>query len=134
MIITTLQIVDWYDDIITSIISFDNDKFILNCIQKNFVNGEKIYYCVKIDEESFEQIATMIKKNNLTKKDWNILNLIFEKNNKNENFFLLKTELLKVGSDVIFNKANSSDVINIKFLFDISNLYKPDLRSLPTSE
>lgn len=123
MIITKLQIVDWYDDIITSITSLGNEMYIFNCIQKKIVNGEKTYYCVKIDEESFKQIGSIIEKNNLTTNDWNIINLIFKKNNRNENVFLLKTESLFVGSDIIFNKVKSSDIKNIKFPFDISTLY-----------
>lgn len=127
MIITKLHIVDWYDDIITSITSLGDDIYIFNCIQKNFVNGEKTYYCVKIDEESFKQIRNIIEKKSLTRNDWNIINLIFEKNNKNENVFLLKTESLLVGSDIIFNKVKSSDIKNIKLPFDASTLYaKPD--------
>lgn len=127
MIITKLDIIDWYDDIVTSITSFGNNIYIFNCIQKNFVNGEKIYYCVKIDEESFGQIENIINKENLTKNDWNIINLIFEKNNTDENVFLFKTESLLVGSDVIFNKVKTSDIVNFKLPFDISTLYvKPE--------
>lgn len=123
MIITKLHILDWYDDIVTSITSLGNETYIFNCIHKNFVNGEKIYYCVKIDEESCKQIGNIIEKKNLTGNDWNIINLIFEKNNKNENVFLLKTESLLVGSDIIFTKAKRSDLKNSKLPFDISTLY-----------
>lgn len=123
MIITKLHIIDWYDDIVTSLTSFGNEVYIFNCIQKNFVSGEKVYYCVKIGEESFKQIGNILEKKNLTGGDWNILNLIFEKNNTEENIFLLKTELLLVGSDITFNKVNDSEIINIKLPFDISTLY-----------
>ena len=62
MTITKLYIVDWYDDIITSIISFENDElYLFNCIQRQFISGKKTYYCVKIDEESSKQIGNMIE-------------------------------------------------------------------------
>lgn len=124
MTITKLYIVDWYDDIITSIISFENDElYLFNCIQRQFISGKKTYYCVKIDEESSKQIGNMIEKKIFTKKDYDILNLIFEKNNKNDNVFLLDTESLFVGSDIIFRKTKNSDLRSITFPFDISTLY-----------
>jgi hypothetical protein len=127
MIITKLHIIDWYDDIVTSLTSFGNEVYIFNCIQKNFVSGEKVYYCVKIGEGSFKQIESILEKKNLTGGDWNILNLIFKKNNTDENIFLLKTELRLVGSDITFNKVNYSEIININFPFDISTLYTKPL-------
>lgn len=90
MTITKLHIIDWYDDIITSITSLGSDIYIFNCIQKNFVDGDKTYYCVKIDEESFKQIEYVINKKKFSSKDWNMINLIFEKNNINENVFYYK--------------------------------------------
>lgn len=47
MVITKLYIIDWYDDIITAIILFENSIYLCNCIQKDIFNEEKIYYCVK---------------------------------------------------------------------------------------
>ncbi|SIR54336.1 hypothetical protein SAMN05880573_12631 [Chryseobacterium sp. RU33C] len=123
MIITKLHVIDWYDDIITSIVSFDNDIYIFNCIHKNFINGLKTYYCVKIDDDSFKQIGNIIEKKSLTKIDWNFINMIFKKNNITNNVFLLNIDSLSVGLDIIFSKARSSDIIDIKFPFDISNLY-----------
>ncbi|MDW9382596.1 hypothetical protein GFU89_20655 [Chryseobacterium sp. JV558] len=124
MTITKLYIVDWYDDIITSIISFENDElYLFNCIQRQFINGKKTYYCVKIDEISSQQIQDIIAKKKLIKSDWNIINLIFEKNNKNDHVFLLDTESLFIGSDIIFRKTRNSDLRSIKFPFDISTLY-----------
>ncbi|WP_313003299.1 hypothetical protein [Chryseobacterium gleum] len=123
MIIAELHILDWYDDILTSLVSLENDTYIFNCIKKNFVGGEKIYYCVKIDENSCKQIRSIIKKGNFTDKDWNIMSQTFEKNNKNNHVFLSKTKSLAVGSEIVLNKANSSDIIQIKFPLDISVLY-----------
>jgi len=119
--INELHIIDYYDDIITSIISINKDRFILNCIKKNFINGVKTYYCVKIDEEYFKQIVSIIDKKSITKKDWNTINVIFKENNKSENIFLLEIESLIVGSTL--KKAGSLDVIDIMFPFNISNLY-----------
>ncbi|WP_426477553.1 hypothetical protein ACP3T3_20430 [Chryseobacterium sp. CBSDS_008] len=123
MIITKLHVIDWYDDIITSIVSFDNNIYIFNCIHKNFINGLKTYYCVKIDDDSSKQIGNIIEKKSLTKIDWNFINMIFKKNNKTNNVFLFNIDSLFVGLDIIFSKARSSDIIDIKFPFDISNLY-----------
>ncbi|MDR2237996.1 MAG: hypothetical protein LBE92_17885 [Chryseobacterium sp.] len=123
MIITKLHIVDWYDDMITSIISFGKETYIFNCIQKYPVNGEKTYYCVKIDEESFKQIGYIIDKKSLSTTDWNILNSTFEKNNKIDHVFLLKTKSMSVGSDIRLDKVKNSDIINIELPFDISTLY-----------
>jgi len=123
MIITQLYILDWYDDIITSVTLFENDIYIFNCIKKDFNNGEKTYYCVKIDEVSSQQIRYVIEKKKLTTSDWNIVNLIFEKNNKNDHVFLLKTKSLLIGSDIIFRKIRNSDIRFIKLPFDISTLY-----------
>ncbi|MBP1165454.1 MULTISPECIES: hypothetical protein [unclassified Chryseobacterium] len=123
MIITQLHILDWYDDIITSVTLFENDVYVFNCIQKDFNNGEKTYYCVKIDEISSQQIRDVIEKKKLTTSDWNIINLIFEKNNKNDHVFLLKTESLSIGSDIIFKKIKKTDIRSIKLPFDISTLH-----------
>ena len=49
--------------------------------------------------------------------------MIFKKNNITNNVFLLNIDSLSVGLDIIFSKARSSDIIDIKFPFDISNLY-----------
>ncbi|MBD3906423.1 hypothetical protein NAL32_19805 [Chryseobacterium sp. Ch-15] len=124
MIITELHIIDYYDDIITSIISINKDRFILNCIKKNFINGVKTYYCVKIDEEYFKQIVAIIDKKRISKKDWSTINVIFKENNKNDNVFLLEIESLIVGSNVTLKKASSLSVIDIMFPFDISDLYQ----------
>ncbi|MGE8512461.1 MAG: hypothetical protein ACN6N7_07140 [Chryseobacterium culicis] len=125
MTITKLYIVDWYDDIITSVTLFENDVYIFNCIHKDNNNEEKTYYCVKIDEISSQKIRDIIEKKKLTTDDWNIINVIFEKNNKKDHVFLLKTESLFVGSDIIFRKTKNSDIRSITFPFDISTLY-PD--------
>ncbi|MBO9693767.1 hypothetical protein [Chryseobacterium sp.] len=123
MTTTELHILDWYDDILTSLVSSEKDTYIFNCIQKNFVSGEKIYYCIKIDEDSCKQIRSIIKKGNFTDKDWNIMSQTFEKNNKNNHVFLSKTKSLAVGSEIVLNKVNSSDIIQLKFPSDISVLY-----------
>ncbi|MEJ5051813.1 hypothetical protein WH221_18435 [Chryseobacterium culicis] len=123
MIITQLHILDWYDDIITSVTLFENDVYVFNCIQKDVNNGEKTYYCVKIDEISSQQIRDVIEKKKLTTSDWNVINLIFEKNNKNDHVFLLKAESLFIGSDIIFKKIKKTDIRSIKLPFDISTLH-----------
>jgi hypothetical protein len=123
MVITKLFIIDWYDGVITSITSLEKDIYIFHCIQVNSADSERTYYCVKIDEKSFKQIEYMMDKKFITRKDWNMINLLFEMNNKYENVFLSKSESLLVGSDIIFTKAKSSDIINIKFPFDFSILY-----------
>lgn len=124
MIISQLLILDWYDDIITSIISFENGElYLLNCIQKHSIIGDKTYYCVKIDAATFKQIENITEKKNFTAGDWDMINLIFEKNNKNDHIFLLKIKSLLVGTDVVLDKAKNLDIIHIKFPFDISTLY-----------
>ena len=123
MVITQLYILDWYDDIITSVTLFENDMYIFNCIRKDVNNGEKTYYCVKIDEISSQKIRDIMEKKKLTTDDWNIINVIFEKNNKNDHVFLLKTESLFIGSDIIFRKTKNSDIRSITFPFDTSTLY-----------
>jgi len=123
MIITQLHILDWYDDIITSVTLFENDIYIFNCIQKDVSNGEKTYYCVKTDEMSSQQIRGVMDKKKLTTSDWDIINLIFEKNNKYGHVYLLKTEQLFIGLDVVFMKTKSSDLRTIQFPFEISTLY-----------
>ncbi|WP_213278328.1 hypothetical protein [Chryseobacterium indologenes] len=123
MIINQLYILDWYDDIITSVTLFEDDVYIFNCIHKDFNNGEKTYYCVKIDEISSHKIWDIMKKKKLTTDDWNSINVIFEKNNKKDHVFLLKAESLFIGSDIIFRKTKNSDLRSITFPFDISTLY-----------
>lgn len=123
MIITKLFIIDWYDGVITSITSLGKDIYIFQCIQVNSADSERTYYCVKIDEKSFKQVEYMTDKKCITRKDWNMINLIFEMNNKDENVFLSKSKSLLVGSDIIFTKAKSSDIMNIEFPFDVSILY-----------
>jgi hypothetical protein len=123
MIITKLHIVDWYDGIITSITFFGNEIYIFHCIEMNFTNNERIYYCVKIGDESFQQIEYLMNQKMFFSKDWKVINLIFEKNNVSENMFLLKTKLLSVGSDMTFNKTQSSSIVKVKFPFDFSTLY-----------
>lgn len=123
MIITKLFIIDWYDGVITSITSLEKDIYIFHCIQVNSADSERTYYCVKIAEKSFKQIEYITDKKSLTTKDWNMINLIFKMNNKYENVFLSKSKSLLVGSDIIFTKAKSSDIIDIKFPFDVSILY-----------
>jgi len=123
MIITKLFIIDWYDGVITSITSLEKDIYIFHCIQLNSADSERTYYCVKIDEKSFKQIEYIMDKKIITRKDWNMINLLFEMNNKYENVFLSKSESLLVGSDITFTKVKSSDIINIKFPFDVSILY-----------
>lgn len=76
MIITHIYILDWYDDIITLVTLFENDVYIFNCIQKDVDNGEKIYYCVQIDEMSSQQIRGVLDKKKLTTDDWKIINLV----------------------------------------------------------
>ncbi|MDQ1857776.1 hypothetical protein [Chryseobacterium sp. WLY505] len=123
MTIIQLHILDWYDDMMTSWISLENDSYIFTCIQKDFTNGEKIYYGVKTDEKSSEQIQNIIEKKTFTKKDWSTINLIFEENNKSDNVFLLRTVSLSVGSDITFSKVKNSDIRTIKLPVDISTLY-----------
>ncbi|WP_295222078.1 hypothetical protein [uncultured Chryseobacterium sp.] len=123
MVITKLYIIDWYDDIITAIILFENSIYLCNCIQKDIFNEEKIYYCVKIDEELFKQIAYIMDKKSFTQKDWDKINLIFEKSNKYGNVFLLKIPSLLVGLDITLTEVKHSDIINIEFPFDISILF-----------
>ncbi len=123
MIITKLSIVDWYDDMITSFVSLENDTYIFTCVQKDFTNGEKIYYGVKTDEKSSEQIQNIIEKKTFTKRDWNTINRIFEDNNKSDNVFLLRTPSLSVGLDITLSKVKKSDIRDIMFPVDISTLY-----------
>ncbi|WP_114821381.1 hypothetical protein [Chryseobacterium sp. KLBC 52] len=123
MTIIQLHILDWYDDMITSWISLENDSYIFTCIQKDFTNGEKIYYGVKTDEKSCEKIRDIIGKKIFTKRDWSTINRIFEENNKSDNVFLLRTVSLYVGSDITFSKVKNSDIRTIKLPVDISTLY-----------
>jgi hypothetical protein len=123
VVITQLYILDWYDDIITSVTLFENDMYIFNCIQKDINNGEKTYYCVKIDEISSQKIRDVMEKKKLTAGDWNSINLIFEKNNIDDHVFLLKTESLFIGLDIMLRKTKKLDLRSIKFPFDISTLY-----------
>ena len=114
---------DWYDDVITSVTLFENDVYIFSCIHKDVNNGEKTYYCVKIDEISSQKIRDIMEKKKLITDDWDIINVIFEKNNKNDHVFLLKAESLFIGSDIIFRKTKNSHIRSITFPFDISTLY-----------
>ncbi|MFS4474433.1 hypothetical protein [Chryseobacterium sp. T20] len=123
MTIIQLHILDWYDDIITSWISLENDSYIFTCVQKDFTNGEKIYYGVKTDEKSSEQIQNIIEKKTFTKRDWSTINRIFEENNKSDNVFLLRTASLSVGLDITLSKVKKSDIRAIRFPVDISTLY-----------
>ncbi len=81
MKIDNLYIIDWYDNVITSIILSDNKKYFLNCININFIDNQKTYYCVELDNNSFDKILKIIKKSNLIKNDWNTINLILNKIN-----------------------------------------------------
>ena len=117
-----LYIIDWYDNVITSIILSDNKKYFLNCININFIDNQKTYYCVELDNNSFDKILKIIKKSNLIKNDWNTINLILNKINSLDNIALLKTESLSVGTVIALQETNN--IINIKLPVDISNFYE----------
>ena len=117
-----LYIIDWYDNVITSIILSDNKKYFLNCININFINNQKTYYCVELDNNSFDKILKIIKKSNLIKNDWNTINLILNKINSLDNIALLKTESLSVGTVLALQETNN--LINIKLPVDISSFYE----------
>ena len=122
MKIDNLYIIDWYDNVITSIILSDNKKYFLNCININFIDNQKTYYCVELDNNSFDKILKIIKKSNLIKNDWNTINLILNKINSLDNIALLKTESLSVGTVIALQETNN--LINIKLPVDISNFYE----------
>ena len=122
MKINNLYIIDWYDNVITSIILSDNKKYFLNCININFIDNQKTYYCVELDNNSFDKILKIIKKSNLIKNDWNTINLILNKINSLDNIALLKTESLSVGTVIALQETNN--IINIKLPVDISNFYE----------
>ena len=122
MKIDNLYIIDQYDNVITSIILSDNKKYFLNCININFINNQKTYYCVELDNNSFDKILKIIKKSNLIKNDWNTINLILNKINSLDNIALLKTESLSVGTVIALQETNN--IINIKLPVDISNFYE----------
>ena len=122
MKIDNLYIIDWYDNVITSVILSDNKKYFLNCININFINNQKTYYCVELDNNSFDKILKIIKKSNLIKNDWKTINLILNKINSLDNIALLKTESLSVGTVLALQETNN--IINIKLPVDISNFYE----------
>jgi len=122
MKIDNLYIIDWYDNVITSIILSDNKKYFLNCININFIDNQKTYYCVELDNNSFDKILKIIKKSNLIKNDWNTINLILNKINSLDNIALLKTESLSVGTVIALQETNN--IINIKLPVDISSFYE----------
>ena len=122
MKIDNLYIIDWYDNVITSVILSDNKKYFLNCININFIDNQKTYYCVELDNNSFDKILKIIKKSNLIKNDWNTINLILNKINSLDNIALLKTESLSVGTVIALQETNN--IINIKLPVDISNFYE----------
>ena len=122
MKIDNLYIIDWYDNVITSVILSDNKKYFLNCININFINNQKTYYCVELDNNSFDKILKIIKKSNLIKNDWNTINLILNKINSLDNIALLKTESLSVGTVIALQETNN--IINIKLPVDISSFYE----------
>lgn len=126
MTITKLHIIDWYDDIITSVVSFEKDVYLFHCIHKNFKTHEKTYYCVKIDEESFRMIELLvISTSTFRRKEWGIINEIFRRNNKKENAFLVKSTSLSMGENIVFHELEASDLLReIKFPFDVSVLYE----------
>jgi len=122
MKIDNLYIIDWYDNVITSVILSDNKKYFLNCININFINNQKTYYCVELDNNSFDKILKIIKKSNLIKNDWKTINLILNKINSLDNIALLKTESLSVGTVIDLQETNN--IININLPVDISSLYE----------
>ena len=122
MKIDNLYIIDWYDNVITSVILSDNKKYFLNCININFIDNQKTYYCVELDNNSFDKILKIIKKSNLIKNDWNTINLILNKINSLDNIALLKTESLSVGTVLALQETNN--LINIKLPVDISSFYE----------
>ena len=122
MKIDNLYIIDWYDNVITSVILSDNKKYFLNCININFIDNQKTYYCVELDNNSFDKILKIINKSNLIKNDWNTINLILNKINSLDNIALLKTESLSVGTVIALQETNN--IINIKLPVDISSFYE----------
>ena len=122
MKIDNLYIIDWYDNVITSVILSDNKKYFLNCININFIDNQKTYYCVELDNNSFDKILKIIKKSNLIKNDWKTITLILNKINSPDNIALLKTESLSVGTVIALQETNN--IINIKLPVDISNFYE----------
>ncbi|KYH03861.1 hypothetical protein A1704_20995 [Chryseobacterium cucumeris] len=130
MTIIQLHILDWYDDIITSWVSLENDSYIFTCVQKDFTDGEKTYYGVKTDEKSSKEMQNIIGKKTFTKRDWSTINRIFEGNNKSDNVFLLRTLSLSVGLDITFSKVRNSDIRTIMLPVDISTLYTCQDRDL----
>lgn len=124
MILTDLYIIDWYDDIITSIINFENKYYLSNCIYKDFRKNEKIYYNVKITKIIFEKIKSMILvKETFGEKEWDYINLVFLKNNKQNNVLFFKTNNLQVGTTLIMEKNYTPKTNNINFPFDIALIY-----------
>ncbi|WP_336718415.1 hypothetical protein [Chryseobacterium mucoviscidosis] len=125
MTITKLYIIDWFDNIITSIISFEKDVYLFQCIHKNFKTHEKTYYCVKIDEESFRKMELLvISTSTFGRKEWDIINEIFRRNNKKENVYLVKSISLSTAENIVFHELEVSDSLKIiKFPFDVSVLY-----------
>ena len=124
MIIEDLQIIDWYDDIITSIIQIDQRYYLSNCIKKNHKENEKTYYNVQIPNSIFKKIKIMItSKEIFTNRDWNYINIIFKKNNVKNNIIVFDTFLLEVGLNVFVNKQDDFEIKDIHFPFDAGLLY-----------
>ena len=126
MTITKLHIIDWYDDIVTSVFSFEKEVYLFHCIDKNFKTHEKTYYCVKIDEISFLRIESiLVNLKSFKRKEWNVINDIFRSNNKKENVFLVKSTSLSMSENIVFHELEASDLLRkIKFPFDVSVLYE----------
>lgn len=126
MTITNLHIIDWYDDVITSVVSFEKEVYLFHCIDKNFKTHEKTYYCVKIDEISFLRIESIpVNLKTFKRKEWNIINEFFRSNNEKENAFLVKSTSLSMGENIVFHELEASDLLReIKFPFDVSVLYE----------
>lgn len=79
MIINKLNVVDWYDGIITSIVLFEKNIYLFQCIHKNFKTYEKTYYCLKIEEESFRKMELLVISTSIFgRKEWGIINEISE--------------------------------------------------------
>jgi len=122
MKIDKLYIIDWYDDIFSCFILSNDKKYFLNCINKNFINNQKTYYCVEVDNNSFDKIFKIIEKKNLINKDWKFISSILNKINTLENSALLKTDSLSVGYNIVLQKTNKT--LNIKLPIDISSFYE----------
>ncbi|MCQ4142729.1 hypothetical protein [Chryseobacterium sp. EO14] len=102
MTITNLHIIDWYDDIITSVVLFEKEVYLFHCIDNNFKTHEKTYYCVKIDEISFLRIESIpVNLKTFKRKEWNVINEFFRSNNKKENAFLVKSTSLSIGENIV---------------------------------